>query len=158
MLDVLAGLQAELTRATIDENWKLRVGRQTDLRIKFNAPDLTVRQEGYFQIINLEGHEITIGSNATDEQIGQEIARLRGRPNMSAIDRIREKALKAKGVVPRVIAGVESELDGIIGAEAEIEQQKEAAFAPHKAAIAETKTELDGIKDALSIMSNGAPE
>lgn len=86
VLDVLAGLQAELTRATIDENWKYRVGRQTDLRIKFNAPDLTVRQEGYFQIINLEGHEITIGSNATDEQIGQEIARLRNeKPKMPTI-------------------------------------------------------------------------
>lgn len=62
------------------------MGRQTDLRIKFNAPDLTVRQEGYFQIINLEGHEITIGSNATDEQIGAEIARLRNeKPKMPTI-------------------------------------------------------------------------
>ncbi len=62
------------------------MGRQTDLRIKFNAPDLTVRQEGYFQILNLEGHEITIGSNATDEQIAAEIARIRNeKPKMPTI-------------------------------------------------------------------------
>ncbi len=77
MLGVLDGLTDELTRFAIYENWKHRVGRQTDLRIKFSAPDLTVRQEGYFQVINLEGHEITIGSNATDEQIAAEIARIR---------------------------------------------------------------------------------
>lgn len=68
------------------ELWELidEMGRQTDLRLKFNAPDLTVRQEGYFQIINVEGHEITIGSLATDEQIGVEIARLR-EPRMPTI-------------------------------------------------------------------------
>jgi hypothetical protein len=76
-LNVLDHLEDSLKLATIDENWKHRVGKQSDLRIKFNAPDLTVRQEGYFQIINLEGQEITIGSNATDEQIGAEIARIR---------------------------------------------------------------------------------
>jgi septal ring factor EnvC (AmiA/AmiB activator) len=85
-LEILDNLTAELARATIDENWKHRVGRQTDLRIKFNAPDLTVRQEGYFQIINLEGHEITIGSNASDDQIAAEIARIRNEaPKMPTI-------------------------------------------------------------------------
>ena len=68
------------------ELWDLidEMGRQTDLRLKFSTPDLTVRQEGYFQIINVEGHEITIGSLATDEQIGVEIARLR-EPRMPTI-------------------------------------------------------------------------
>jgi hypothetical protein len=78
VLSVLDNLADSLALATIDENWKHRVGRQTELRAKFNAPDLTVRQLGHFQIINLEGHEITIGSMATDEQIATEIERLRG--------------------------------------------------------------------------------
>ena len=38
-----------------------------------------------------------------------------------------------------------------------MEKQKAAAFAPHFEAISETKTELDGIADALNIMSNGGP-
>jgi hypothetical protein len=77
---------------------------------------------------------------------------------LGAIDRLREKALQAKGVVPRVVASIEAELDGVIAAEADLAKQKDEAFAPHKAALAETKAELDGVKDALNIMSNGAPE
>ena len=53
------------------------MGRQAELRAKFNAPDLTVRQADYFQIINLEGHEITISAFATDDQIAAEIAKIR---------------------------------------------------------------------------------
>ncbi len=75
----------------------------------------------------------------------------------SAVDRIKSKALQAKGVVPRVLASVESGLDGIIAAESDLEKQKEAALAPHLSAIADTKTELDGIKSALDILSNGGP-
>ena len=75
----------------------------------------------------------------------------------SAIDRIKSKALQAKGVVPRVLASVESGLDEIIGAESELEKQKEAALAPHLSAIADTKIELEGIKSALDILSNGGP-
>jgi len=98
VLSVLDELEDELKRALAYQNWKHRVGKQSDLRIKFNAPDLTVRQEGYFQIINLEGQEITIGSNATDEQIGAEIARIRGieeKPAMS-ITGLQSGAFKAQ--------------------------------------------------------------
>ena len=75
----------------------------------------------------------------------------------SAVDRIKAKAAQAKGVVPRVIAKVESGLDQIIGAEPELNTQTDAAMAPHLSAIADTKTELDGIKSALDILSNGGP-
>ena len=75
----------------------------------------------------------------------------------SAIDRIKSKAAQAKGVVPRVLASVESGLDRLISAEMELETQKEAALAPHLNAIADTQTELDGIKSALDILSNGGP-
>ena len=77
-ISVFDNLSDELARATIEQNWINRVGRQTDLRARFNAPDLTIRQQGYFQVINLEGHEITIGSMATDEQIAAEIDMARG--------------------------------------------------------------------------------
>jgi uncharacterized phage infection (PIP) family protein YhgE len=103
MLSISDALEDSLKLAVIDENWKHRVGRQTDLRIKFNAPDLTVRQEGYFQIINLEGHEITIGANATDEQIGAEIARIRKtEPKMPTIA---EQIKAAKAKIAEVRAG-----------------------------------------------------
>jgi hypothetical protein len=74
---------------------------------------------------------------------------------MSAIERLKLKAAQAKGVVPRMTAKVEAELDAIIGSEAELDRLTEEAAAPHKAAIAETKSELNGLKDALNILSNG---
>lgn len=76
-LDSISAITEALTLATIDENWKNRVGRQTELRQKFNLPDLTLRFMGHFQIINFEGHEITIGALATDEQIAAEINQVR---------------------------------------------------------------------------------
>src|ERR1700761_7834377 len=53
-----------------------------------------------------DGH----GSNGTE---GEDMG--------SAVDRIKSKALQAKGVVPRALASVEADLDEIIAAEAEIE-------------------------------------
>jgi hypothetical protein len=75
----------------------------------------------------------------------------------SAIDRIKAKALQAKGVVPRIITNVESGLDGIIASEGVLEKYAADAMKPHLDAISETKTELDGIKSALDILSNGGP-
>jgi hypothetical protein len=79
-LEILDKLEDELTRATIDENWRNRVGRQAGLRARFNAPDLTIRYMGPFQVINLEGREITLGAMATDGQIAEEIKRIRPPP------------------------------------------------------------------------------
>ena len=76
---------------------------------------------------------------------------------MSAIDRIKSKALQARGVVPRVIAKVEADLDSVIAAEPELDKQRDTAFAPHFSALADTKIELAGIADALNLMSNGGP-
>ncbi len=64
------------------------MGRQSELREKLNAPDLTIRQAGRDFIINTEGHEITIGSMASDDQIAMEIAKIReiqGQPKMPTI-------------------------------------------------------------------------
>jgi hypothetical protein len=76
-LNVLDSLQDSLSNAVILENWKLRLSRQTDMRAKFNAPDLTVRQDSQWMTINVNGQEITLPKAATDEQIAAEIGKLR---------------------------------------------------------------------------------
>jgi hypothetical protein len=75
----------------------------------------------------------------------------------SPIDRIKAKAMQARGVVPTALASVEAGLDQIIAAGPEIEKKKQEAMAPHLNAIADAKTELDGLKSALDILSNGGP-
>jgi septal ring factor EnvC (AmiA/AmiB activator) len=145
LLNVIDGLTDELTRATIDENWKFRVGRQTDLRIKFNAPDLTVRQEGYFQIINLEGHEITIGSNATDDQIAAEIARIRNEiPKMPTIaEQLRAARAEIANARQGAVDAVAQTGEAVNAVKAEIKKlEKEAA--DFRAEVAE--------------LTNGGPE
>jgi hypothetical protein len=115
------------------------------------------------QIFNFADKSIEVGPMASNDEIAVAlenpfIRTENTRLTLGAIDRLREKALQAKGVVPRVVASIEAELDDVIAAEADLAKQKDEAFAPHKAALAETKAELDGVKDALNIMSNGAPE
>ncbi len=75
----------------------------------------------------------------------------------SAVDRIKAKALQAKGVVPRILTKVETGLDEIIAAEGDLEKHADEAMQPHLDAINETKSELDGIKSALDILGNGGP-
>lgn len=77
--------------------------------------------------------------------------------DMSAIDRIKSKALLAKSVVPAAIADVEADLDWIIGQREVIKRKKDEATAPHKEAISGVVSELEGLKGALDILSNGGP-
>lgn len=76
---------------------------------------------------------------------------------MSAIDRIKAKALQARAVVPDAIKAVEADLDSIIGQTAVIDKKRAEATAPHKEAVAGLMGELDGLKDALDVLSNGGP-
>jgi len=78
-------------------------------------------------------------------------------PAMSVADRLKNKALTANGVVGRIVNKVESGLDEIIGAEQPLIKYADEAFAPHLAAISETKSTLDGVKGALDLLSNGGP-
>jgi hypothetical protein len=173
VLQILDALEDSLALATIEQNWKNRVGRQTELRHKFNAPDLTVRQEGYFQIINLEGHEITIGSMATDEQIGAEIARIRVNEHTNKLfESLWAKAEKPK---PMSITGLKSGAFKAMLEEmkSEIGNLQSQGVADVKAATVEAATEIkttvDNVKaklksevaDALqefSEFTNGGPE
>jgi hypothetical protein len=129
VLQILDALEDSLALATIEQNWKNRVGRQTELRHKFNAPDLTVRQEGYFQIINVEGHEITIGSMATDEQIGAEITNIRQTEEKPKS--IMANPLKAQGLpgkLAKFMHGVEFDAGKLSERIDGLETRKGAAF------------------------------
>jgi hypothetical protein len=133
-----------------------------ELKQAFPGLQTVSHAENGNQIFNFADKSIEVGPMASNDEIAVAlenpfIRTENTRLTLGAIDRLREKALQAKGVVPRVVASIEAELDEVIAAEADITKQKDEAFAPHKAALAETKAELDGVKDALNIMSNGAP-
>lgn len=76
---------------------------------------------------------------------------------MSAIDRIKAKALQARGIAPQAIKDFESDLDGILAQKDTLAQKREAAVAPHKEAIAGIYSEFDGLKQAMDLLSNGGP-
>jgi hypothetical protein len=158
-LEILDKLADSLTLATIDENWKHRVGRQTELRAKFNAPDLTIRYMGHFQIINLEGHEITIGAMATDEQIAAEIAKIRQiteKPKMS-ITGLKSGAFKA------MLEEMKTEIGALQSqGVADVKAATVEAATEIKATVNNVKAKLKSeVADALqefSEFTNGGPE
>ena len=76
---------------------------------------------------------------------------------MSAIARLKKKLNRASGVAQRAIEAIEAEADALIAEEDVLKAQTEEAFSPHKAVIAEAKTEVQAIKDSLNLMSNGGP-
>ena len=74
---------------------------------------------------------------------------------MSVIDRIKSKALQAKDIAPQAIRDFEADLDGIIAEKASLAQRRVAAVAPHKEAISGIYSEIDGLKQAMDLLSNG---
>lgn len=76
---------------------------------------------------------------------------------MSVIDRIKQKALQARNVAPEAIKRFEADLDSIIAEQAGLEQRRAAAVAPHQEAISGIKGEIDGLKSAIDILTNGEP-
>jgi hypothetical protein len=77
--------------------------------------------------------------------------------HMSAIARLKEKLAQAAGVAQRAAEAIEAEADALIAEEEAIRSKVVEAFSPHKAVLAEARTELDAVKDALNLMSNGGP-
>ena len=77
--------------------------------------------------------------------------------HMTAIARLREKLNRAAGVAQRATDAIEAEADALIAEEEAIKAKTEEAFSPHKAVLAEAREELDAVKDALNLMSNGGP-
>lgn len=76
---------------------------------------------------------------------------------MSAIDRIKAKALQARGIAPRAIADFEADMDALIAEGPKLETERVAAVAPHKEVVAGIRGEFSGLRDAMNILSNGGP-
>jgi hypothetical protein len=76
---------------------------------------------------------------------------------MSSISRMKDKLSRAAGVAQRAAEAIEAEADALLAEEEAIKARTAEAFSPHKALLAEAKTELDAVKDALNLMSNGGP-
>lgn len=114
------------------------------------------------QIIAIDGKKLEFSPMASNDEI---IAALQNpfiptrntRLTVSAIDRLKEKALRAKNIAPNAIKAFEADLDGLIAQEGAIETKRAAAIAPHQEAIAGVTAELDDLKAAMDILSNGAP-
>jgi hypothetical protein len=60
-------------------------------------------------------------------------------------------------VAKRAADAIEAEADALLAEEEAIKAKTVEAFSPHKAILAEARTELDAVKDALNLMSNGGP-
>lgn len=73
------------------------------------------------------------------------------------MDRVTEKLKQASGVVARSNAGLETEADRLIAREAQFEERKKEAFAPHHAVLDTRHREMDQLEDSLKIVSNADP-
>lgn len=73
------------------------------------------------------------------------------------MDRVTEKLKQAAGVVARSNAGLEAEADKLIAREAQFEERKVAAFAPHYRVLDNRNREMDQLEDSLKIVSNQDP-
>jgi hypothetical protein len=93
-----------------------------------------------------------------DLRLGRDIIQPIGEQRVTTpLDRLKGKFLQARGVAQRVASNMEAEADSLIAEEDAMKAETVAAFAPHKAILGEAKSELQQIKDALSLMSNGGP-
>ena len=113
----------------------------------------SVTYENGFQYVTINGRTLRFGDAATIDLIRQTFSGIK----VSAIDRIKAKALQAKAIVPEAVRSVEADLDSLIAEKDKLEAKKAKAMAPHLEAISGLHDELDGIHTALDILSNGGP-
>jgi len=78
-----------------------------------------------------------------------------GVPRMSAIDRIKEKALKARSIAPNAIKALEADLDALMAEEGPLNAARLKAVGAHQEVFQGIRTEIDGVKAAIDILSNG---
>ena len=74
-----------------------------------------------------------------------------------SISRLKDKLNRAAGVAKRAADAIEAEADALLAEEEAIKAKTVEAFSPHKAILSEARTELDAVKDALNLISNGGP-
>ena len=117
------------------------------------------------QRLHIDGKVLDVGPAASNAEIIQALKNTLVRTEntkviavaSSAIERIKAKALQARGIAPQAIKDFESDLDGIIGEKEKLAQKRVEAVAPHKEAIAGVYTEIDGLKSVMDLLSNGGP-
>ena len=157
MFNVLDGLSDSLKLAVIDENWKNRLAKQTELRARFNAPDLTIRYMGHLLVINLEGQEITMGALSTDAEIAAEIARIRPEKPMAKtlnMQGLAGKFARLKHDVEHDAAKLAERIDSVAG-------RKDAAFSKGHGFLDTTETHIGEVEQfvtELEAATNGGPE
>ena len=105
---------------------------------------------------------LEIGPMASNAEIVLALKNTPGRTEklrivMSAIDRIKAKALQARDIAPQAIREFEADLDGIIAEKANLAQRRADAVGPHKETITGIYGEFDGLKQAMDLLSNGGP-
>lgn len=125
--------------------------------------EVKVRFGQYKKFVTMDNETHEFDQGATNEQIAhalniQKIDQIT-KPqvtehHMSAIDRIKAKALAARNIAPDAIRKFEADLDGLIAEGPQIDAKRAAAVAPHQEAIAGVMGELDGLKSAIDILSN----
>lgn len=76
---------------------------------------------------------------------------------MSAIDRIKAKALAARNVAREALTSFEGELDSILAEKEVIKRRVAEASAPHHEILKGIHGEIDGLKSAIDLLSNGGP-
>lgn len=77
---------------------------------------------------------------------------------MSVIDRIKAKALQARSIAPDAIKAFEADLDALIAEGPKLHAAKSAAVSMHREAFTGIHGEIDGLKSAIDLLSNGAPD
>lgn len=124
------------------------------------ADHLTIEHRGNGnQVISIGARQVEVGPMATNEDIERALSNpfIQEELRMSVIDRIKQKALLARNVAPEAIKRFEEDLDSILAEKAGLDEKRHAAVTPHQEAIAGVKGELDGLKSAIDILSNGGP-
>ena len=114
------------------------------------------RFDHYARELSLAIYDLSLESRETFEfhKLTQE---LRNVVNPTPISRLKDKLIQARGVAQRVATDIEAEADALIAEEGAFKTHTAEAFAPHRAILTEASTELQAIKDALNLMSNGGP-
>jgi len=79
-------------------------------------------------------------------------------PAMSAIDRLKEKALQARQIAPDAIKAFEADLDSLIAEGPKLAAERTEAVSVHAEAFKGIRGEIGGLRDAMDILSNGAPD
>jgi hypothetical protein len=148
-------LSDRLALAVYDTNQAHRVNKLEQIKAVLPIGSEVSYSEGALYI-TLRGKAYRFGELTTADDVNAWLWNQR-EPRMSAIEKLKAKALYAKTIVHDAIKGVEDGLDGIIAHKAPLEQKTAEAMAPHLEAIAGLHSELDGIKGALDILSNGGP-